>query len=101
MHPMRRMPPLKPPIGGPRQGRPAKRIPPMKGRIKPIGMAPAAQGEGKRDYLRGVGGKRANKPYMPSRGKGRILRSKRRGSPFNGHNSFPPHKATPHEPWGY
>lgn len=58
----------KPPIGGPRMGRPtkAKMMPAKKGRIvpmpmapvgknrrKPIGMAPASKGEGKRRYLSG------------------------------------------------
>lgn len=50
---MRRMSP-KPPIGGPEMGRPAKRMPPMRG--KPIGMAPPSKGEGKRNYLVGSKG---------------------------------------------
>lgn len=45
--------PLKPPIGGPRNGRPVrgKPIPPKKGRIRPIAMAPA--GKPQRNYLVG------------------------------------------------
>lgn len=45
--------PNKPPIGGPKQGRPAKLMPSKKGRIKPIPMAPTAKGEGTRRYLVG------------------------------------------------
>lgn len=57
---MRRMP-FKPPIGGPSQGRPAKRKPPKKGRpiggpgpIKPIAMAPVGLEEGARNYLKSI-----------------------------------------------
>ena len=66
----------KPPIGGPAQGRPAKRKPPKKGRIEPIRLAPPGK-EG-RHYL-GSLTKRVremkrpvrNKPYTgPGRSKG-------------------------------